>query len=180
MNNYGFLRVAAAVPVVKVADTDTNADRICALISEASSREVSLVVFPELSVTGYTCGDLFGQQLLVRKAEKGCRQDNGTYSGKDITAVVGAPVRFADRLYNCAVVIRNGNIKALFRKHTSRHTTNTMNRAGSLQERIFSADRHRRPAGTLSTERHCQGRVPFLEIEYAGFRCNISPDMLLP
>ena len=70
MNNYGFLRVAAAVPVVKVADTDTNADRICALISEASSREVSLVVFPELSVTGYTCGDLFGQQLLVRKAEK--------------------------------------------------------------------------------------------------------------
>ena len=109
MNNYGFLRVAAAVPVVKVADTDTNADRICALISEASSREVSLVVFPELSVTGYTCGDLFGQQLLVRKAEKAVVKIMEHTRGKDITAVVGAPVRFADRLYNCAVVIRNGN-----------------------------------------------------------------------
>ena len=116
MNNYGFLRVAAAVPVVKVADTDTNADRICALISEASSREVSLVVFPELSVTGYTCGDLFGQQLLVRKAEKTVVKIMEHTRGKDITAVVGAPVRFADRLYNCAVVIRNGNIKGIVPK----------------------------------------------------------------
>ena len=116
MKDYGFLRVAAAVPVVKVADTDTNAERICRLISEASSKEVSLVAFPELCVTGYTCGDLFGQQLLIENAEKAVRRIMDHTRGKAVTVVVGAPVRFADRLYNCAVVIRNGNIKGIVPK----------------------------------------------------------------
>ena len=98
MKDYGFFRVAAAVPVVKVADTDVNAERICTMISEASSREVSLVVFPELCVTGYTCGDLFGQQLLLENAEKAVRRIMEHTRGKAITAVIGAPVRFSGRL----------------------------------------------------------------------------------
>ena len=178
MNNYGFLRVAAAVPVVKVADTDTNADRICALISEASSREVSLVVFPELSVTGYTCGDLFGQQLLVRKAEKAFVKIMEHTRGKDITAVVGAPVRFADRLYNCAVVIRNGNIKGIVPK-TYLPTYNEY-----YESRWFASGKDFLGGPSSTAGRYLVNGKDTVregfhsEIEYAGFRCNISPDML--
>ena len=71
MNDFGFIRVAAAVPVVKVADTRFNTEEICKLASEAYEQMVSLVVFPELSVTGATCGDLFRQSLLLKGAEDG-------------------------------------------------------------------------------------------------------------
>ena len=74
MKNYGFIRTAAAVPSVKVADVIYNAAEICRLAGEAFEKEVSLVAFPELSLTGYSCGDLFGQSLLVKGAEDGVRQ----------------------------------------------------------------------------------------------------------
>ena len=178
MKDYGFLRVAAAVPVVKVADTDTNAERICRLISEASSKEVSLVVFPELCVTGYTCGDLFGQQLLIENAEKAVRRIMDHTRGKAVTVVVGAPVRFADRLYNCAVVIRNGNIKGIVPK-VYLPTYNEY-----YESRWFSSGKDFLN-GPSSTAGRClvngkdTVREGFhAEIKYAGFRCNISPDML--
>ena len=178
MKDYGFLRVAAAVPVVKVADTDINADRICELIGEASSKGVSLVVFPELSVTGYTCGDLFGQQLLIRGAERAVRRIMSFTRGKSITAVVGAPVRFSDRLYNCAIVIRNGNIKGIVPK-TYLPTYNEY-----YESRWFSSG-----SDFLSGQSSTAGRYLVngkdtvregfhAEISYAGFKCNISPDML--
>ena len=100
------------MPVVRVADPAANAENICAMIGEAAAEGVSLLAFPELSVTGYTCGDLFGQQRLVEGAEEAVRRIMEYTRGKSITVVAGAPVRYRDRLYNCAVVIRNGNIKA--------------------------------------------------------------------
>ncbi len=178
MKDYGFFRVAAAVPVVKVADTDVNAERICTMISEASSREVSLVVFPELCVTGYTCGDLFGQQLLLENAEKAVRRIMEHTRGKAITAVIGAPVRFSGRLYNCAVVIRNGNIKGIVPK-IYLPTYNEY-----YESRWFSSgkdflDGPSSVAGRFLVNGKDSVREGFhAEIQYAGFRCNISPDML--
>ena len=178
MEDYGFLRVAAAVPVVKVADTRANAENICRMTDEASRKEVSLVVFPELCVTGYTCGDLFAQELLVREAEKAVRRIMDHTRGKDITVVVGAPVRFEDRLYNCAVVIRNGGIKGIVPK-IYLPTYNEY-----YESRWFASGSDFLCGGSSASGRFLENgkdtvREGFhAEIRYAGFRCNISPDMM--
>ena len=70
MKNYDFIRVAAAVPTIKVANTKYNTEEISRLASEAFDKKVSLVVFPELSLTGSTCGDLFCMSALLEKAEQ--------------------------------------------------------------------------------------------------------------
>lgn len=178
MKDYGFLRVAAAVPVVKVADPAVNAERICSLIGEASSKGVSLLVFPELCVTGYTCGDLFGQQMLTESAEKAVGRIREYTRGKAVTVVVGAPVRFADRLYNCAVVIRNGNIKGIVPKiHLPEYNE-------YYEVRWFSSGRDflEGPSSVsgrfLSNGKDTVREGFHAEITYSGFRTNISPDML--
>ena len=116
MKNYGYFRVAAAVPTVKVADTRYNTEEICRITGEAFDKKVSLVAFPELSLTGYTCGDLFHQDFLISKAEEGIRHIAEQSRGKETTIVAGAPVRFNGKLYNCAVVIRNGSVKGVVPK----------------------------------------------------------------
>ena len=110
MEDYGFLRVAAAMPRVHVADPDSNVREILNLVKDAVLHGVSVVAFPELSVTGYTCADLFGQQTLVDKAEKACAELVRWSAGMDCVLVFGTPVRFRGRLYNCAVVSRGGRI----------------------------------------------------------------------
>ena len=174
MKNYGFIRTAAAVPSVKVADVIYNAAEICRLAGEAFEKEVSLVAFPELSLTGYSCGDLFGQSLLVKGAEDGVRKIVEFSRGKSLTIVVGAPVSYRCRLYSCAIVIRNGNVKGIVPK--------TYITAG--EGRIFASG-----SDFLSTEVRndgamlCNGKDSvregyFGEIRYAGQRCNISPNLI--
>ena len=68
--NHGFIKVAAAIPSIKVADCDYNSQQIISLIEKAEKQDVSLVVFPELSITWYTCAALFLQPLLLQQAEK--------------------------------------------------------------------------------------------------------------
>ena len=155
MKNYGFIRVAAAVPTVKVADTRFNTEEICRLTSEAFDKKVSLVAFPELSLTGYTCGDLFHQEFLVSKAEEGVRHIAEYTRGKEITVVAGAPVRYNGRLYNCAVVIRNGSVK------------------GIVPKTYIPASEARWFASGAELSSHDS-----LEIRYAGHNCIISPDQL--
>ena len=87
--DFGFIRVAAAVPRVKVADVDANVEEMCRLVEQADNEDVSIIVFPELSVTGYTCGDLFGQELLIRKAEEGIKKLKAFSRGKKVTIVAG-------------------------------------------------------------------------------------------
>ncbi|MDE6374921.1 MAG: NAD(+) synthase, partial [Alistipes sp.] len=70
MDNFGFLKVAAAIPHVRVADCEYNAERIVALAEEAARRGVEIVAFPELAVTGYTCGDLLLQSTLLDAADE--------------------------------------------------------------------------------------------------------------
>ena len=69
MNTYGFFRVAAASPVVRVADVEFNTGEICRMIGEAVDQGVSLLAFPELSLTGYTCGDLFSNNRLLEAVQ---------------------------------------------------------------------------------------------------------------
>ena len=108
---YGYVKVAAAVPRVKVADCRFNASEIEKLIIIAEGKGVQMIVFPELSLTAYTCGDLFGQQLLLEEAEMGLIQILSNTRQLDIISILGMPVQLGGgRLLNAAVVIQKGKI----------------------------------------------------------------------
>lgn len=100
MNELGYIRVAAASPEVRPADVDFNISEIKRLISDAADKGSDIVLFPELSVTGYTCADLFFQQNLIEKTESALKELAVFSSDKKIAIVVGAPLRAANRLYN--------------------------------------------------------------------------------
>jgi len=116
MKDFGLFRVAAATPVVRLADTIGNAAEICKQIEEAEEKEVSLLVFPELSVTGYTCADLFTQRRLLTQCEEAVREIAACTDDKNVAVIIGAPVLFSGLLYNCAIVIRDGEIKGIVPK----------------------------------------------------------------
>mgnify|MGYP000360574929 CR=1 FL=1 len=90
--NYGYVKVAAAVPRVHVADCKFNAGQIEKEIIIADGKGVQIIAFPELCITGYTCGDLFAQQLLLEEAELGLMQVLNTTRQLDIISIVGMPV----------------------------------------------------------------------------------------
>ena len=107
---YGFVKVAAAVPAVRVADVDYNVEEIERLMSLADSQDVELLCFPELSLTAYTCQDLFKEQLLLNKAEYGLMRLLEFSRQLDVITVVGLPVQAGGLLLNCAAVIQNGTL----------------------------------------------------------------------
>ncbi len=174
MKNYGFIRTAAAVPNVRIADVNYNVTEICRLTAEASSKEVSLLVFPELSLTGATCGDLFMQNLLISAAEKGVKEIVSFSRGKAITIIVGAPVPYRSRLYNSAIIIRNGNVKGIVPKTYASSSEARWFASGSD---FLSAD-VRNDGGLLDNGKDCFRDGFCGEIRYAGQKCNMSPNML--
>lgn len=115
-DKFGLFRVAAASPLVKVGDVRRNIDEMIRYIDKARAKEVSLLVFPELSVTAYTCGDLFGESALIQKAEEGVRDLVEATKGSRMAVVAGAPVRYLGRLYNCALFIKDGFIEGMVPK----------------------------------------------------------------
>ena len=154
MNNYGFIRTAAAVPAIRLADTKANTTEICRLIEEAASKEISLVVFPELSITGATCGDLYAQETLLKGAEDGVRQILEFSLGKQTCIIVGAPVRCSGRIYNCAVVIKDGELIGMVPKTYGNDGT------------PFCSESH-------------HGELPYAhEISYAGQYCLLASAQL--
>ena len=108
--NYGFVKVAAAVPHVKVADCKFNVEKIESLIAVAEGKGVQIILFPEMSITGYTCGDLFSQQLLLEEAELGLMQILNNTRQLDIISIVGMPVIVNSTVINAAVTIQKGKI----------------------------------------------------------------------
>lgn len=108
--NYGFVKVCAATVPVKVADVNYNTQNIIKAIEESCSSGSRLTVFPELCVTGYTCGDLFNQSALIEAAGSALGEICKSTKGKKILVFVGAPVSLSGRLYNCAVAISDGKI----------------------------------------------------------------------
>ena len=113
---YGLIKVAAAIPGVRVADIEYTVLQIESLIAQAEGKGAELIVFPELCLTGYTCQDLFRQQLLLDKAEEGLLTLLDFTRKLDIAAVVGMPVRVGSLLYNCAVVVQKGALLGVVAK----------------------------------------------------------------
>jgi NAD+ synthase (glutamine-hydrolysing) len=117
MNQHGYLRVAAAVPSLRVANCAFNAERILELMVRAESEGVAVLAFPELSLTGYTCADLFHQPALQRAALEGLGQvvrgSRSSYSG---VAIVGLPLAVDDQLFNCAAVLHRGRVLGIVPK----------------------------------------------------------------
>ena len=105
----GIMRVAAAVPKLRLCNVAENAAAMAEQLHEAADRKASLVAFPELSLTGYTCGDLFFQKSLLQATEAGLQQMLEVCP-EGVTAVVGAPVQADGVLYNCAVVLTKGKL----------------------------------------------------------------------
>ena len=114
--NYGFVKVAAAVPLVQVADCFYNIEKIEGLMRQASEKGVQIIAFPELSVTGYTCLDLFAQQTLLDGAEEALLQLVSNTADLDILTIVGVPLRTENRLINAAVVFQKGAIRGIVPK----------------------------------------------------------------
>lgn len=114
--NYGFFRAAAVTLKLKVADPDYNKEEIKKAIDAAVAHKARLLVTPELSVTGYTCADLFFSSALVSSAQKALGELADYTKGKNICVIVGMPVRFYNSLYNCAVVLCGGQIKGVVPK----------------------------------------------------------------
>ncbi len=113
---YGLIKVAAAIPGVRVADVEYNVQQIESQIAQAEGKGAEVIVFPELSLTGYSCQDLFRQQLLLDKAEEGLLVLLDFTRKLDIIVVVGLPVRIGSLLYNCAAVVQHGCLLGLVAK----------------------------------------------------------------
>lgn len=113
---YGFLRTAAATPSVRVADVEYNAGEICRLMEEGKEKKAKIMVFPELCLTAYTCGDLFLQSSLLEKAKEGLKMVEECSKDKDMLVFVGLPWERDGKLYNVAAAVWRGRLLGLVPK----------------------------------------------------------------
>lgn len=113
---YGFIKVCATTPDVKVADCAYNTAEIIKNIKAAAVEKAKVVVFPELCVTGYTCGELFLQDALICVAEKAIPEIAAATKEYDMLCIIGAPVALSQKIYNCAIIIYSGEILAIVPK----------------------------------------------------------------
>lgn len=113
---HGFITLSAGVPEVSVAAPTKNAESICRLIDEAYEKNAAVLTLPELSVTGYTCSDLFFSDSLIKSAERAVESIIEHTKGKKMLVFVGVPVSAYGKLYNCAAVVSNGELLGLVPK----------------------------------------------------------------
>lgn len=156
--NYGYITVASAIPSVRVADADYNIKQIESLIAQAEGKGAEIIVFPELSVTGYSCQDLFAQQTLLDQTEMKILQLLDFSRMLDIICIIGAPVCIGTALYNCAVVCQHGNILGIVPK---RYLPNY----GEFYEKRWFAS---------ADDLDCP-----IEVRFAGNTIIVSPDIQL-
>ncbi len=148
----GYLRIGVASPRLRVADIDFNCGEICRVIERAAALGCRYLVLPELAVTGYSCGDLFFQQLLLEKAEDAVRRIAETSADLEIAVTLGAPVAAeGGRLFNCAFFIAHGRVLGAIPK------TFLPNSNEFYEERWFASDRER----TSDTLEYAGARIPF-------------------
>lgn len=112
----GFIKVAAATPKIKVADPAYNTEEILKIIDETEKKGASILVFSELTISGYTCGDLFLQQPLLTECKNQLLRIVKATENKSMLVVVGCPIVIKQKLYNCAVVISDGSILGIVPK----------------------------------------------------------------
>lgn len=153
----GFIKVAAAIPSVKVADCSYNVQQIESLIAMAEGKGVEVIVFPELCITGYTCQDLFKQTLLLEQAETSVLMLLDFTRKLDIVSIVGVPVVVGDLLLNCAAVIQKGDLLGLVPK------TYLPNYSEFYEKRWFASSQDLQPS----------------EIRFAGNKIVVTPQPTL-
>lgn len=153
----GFIKVAAAIPSVKVADCSYNVQQIESLIAMAEGKGVEVIVFPELCITGYTCQDLFKQTLLLEQAETSVLMLLDFTRKLDIISIVGVPVVVGDLLLNCAAVIQKGDLLGLVPK------TYLPNYSEFYEKRWFASSQDLQPS----------------EIRFAGNKIVVTPQPTL-
>ena len=129
---HGFIKTATVSPELRVADTVYNAEKIIEAIRLANGEGVSLLVFPELCVTGYTCGDLFGQRTLLNAAKKAVLTITEATKGIPMLIFIGAPIRNNNKVYDTAIAIYDGRILGMVPKK------NLANYGESYEARHFS------------------------------------------
>lgn len=153
----GFIKVAAAIPSVKVADCSYNVQQIESLIAMAEGKGVEVIVFPELCITGYTCQDLFKQTLLLEQTETSVLMLLDFTRKLDIISIVGVPVVVGDLLLNCAAVIQKGDLLGLVPK------TYLPNYSEFYEKRWFASSQDLQPS----------------EIRFAGNKIVVTPQPTL-
>ncbi|MDR0559235.1 MAG: NAD(+) synthase [Prevotellaceae bacterium] len=154
---HGFIKVAAAIPEVKVADCEFNAEKIEKMIKQAAVQGVEAVCFPELSLTSYSCGDLFFQELLLGAAKKYLLRLIANTAHLDIVAIVGLPLRYGDKIFNVAAIFSRGDILGFVPK------TYLPNYGEYYEKRWFA-----------SSKDLCVN-----EIEIFGCRCPFTPNLVV-
>lgn len=153
----GFIKVATAIPSVKVADCSYNVQQIESLIAMAEGKGVEVIVFPELCITGYTCQDLFKQTLLLEQAETSVLMLLDFTRKLDIISIVGVPVVVGDLLLNCAAVIQKGDLLGFVPK------TYLPNYSEFYEKRWFASSQDLQPS----------------EIRFAGNKIVVTPQPTL-
>lgn len=113
---HGFVRVGAIVPKLEVADVDFNTDELIKEIKKANENNVSIVVTPELSLTGYTCADLFYQEVILEDSIRGLEKILIETSDLDIISILGMPLKYQNKIYNVGVIIQSGKILGIVPK----------------------------------------------------------------
>ncbi|MDE6576838.1 MAG: NAD(+) synthase [Muribaculaceae bacterium] len=116
MNDFGFFRVASGIPILKVGNTAENSNAIKDIALKAISEGVEVLVTPELSVTAYTCGDLFSSGVLLDNALKAVDELREVTKDTNLLLVVGAPLKFRGVLYNCAFILADGEVEGIVPK----------------------------------------------------------------
>lgn len=173
----GYIKVAAVTPKVKVADCPYNTKLVIDEIADAREKNVQLIVFPELVISSYTCGDLFLQGPLLRDAKKGLLEIVEATKGDSMIVVVGVPYVVHQKLYNCAAVVQNGQILGLVPKthlpnynefYEARHFTR-----GSKDIEIIMIDGDLVPFGTNLL-------FECLDIPELVIACEICEDLWVP
>jgi NAD+ synthase (glutamine-hydrolysing) len=161
----GFFKIASATPSIKVADCEYNKNAVLSVIKAASAEQVGVIVFPELCITGYTCGDLFRDNTLITAAEKTLGELTAETAELDIVCVVGVPVAVKADLYNCAAVLYHGAILGLVPKQ------NIPNYCEFYEARHFTP-------GPIDIEVLFCGQTVPLGTDLI-FRCTTIPELIL-
>ncbi|MBQ7192611.1 MAG: NAD(+) synthase [Paludibacteraceae bacterium] len=153
-SSLGFVRVAAAVPMMRVADADFNVQQIKEQITEAVEEGVEVICFPELSTVGYTCGDLFFTRRLQQNSLSALEEICAFTRGKSIIVLVGAPLKVDNNLYNCAFVMTDGDVIGVVPK------VNLPNTGEFYEKRWFTSGR----ASLQHTDKGLEPRIPTIEL----------------
>ena len=165
---YGFIKACTVSTALRVADCPYNTQMTIEAMQKAASDGVQLAVFPELGLTGYTCGDLFLQQPLQKAAEAGLAAILKASEGLDLVALVGLPVLMEGKLYNCAAVVCHGRLLGLVPKT---HLPNYSE---------FYEKRHYNPAPAGLRAIRFAGQDVWRSVKICGHRCRPAPVMRWP